>query len=78
MFLVTFKRWFAIALWQGVWICVLTLTALAQYRFDHWTADNGLPQNSVRDIVCCAINEPRNTNQLEKFGTGCKPLRLTL
>ena len=23
----------------------------AQYRFDHWTADNGLPQNSVRDIV---------------------------
>jgi ligand-binding sensor domain-containing protein len=25
--------------------------AHAQYRFDHWTADNGLPQNSVRDIV---------------------------
>src|SRR5215813_12866785 len=25
--------------------------AYAQYRFDHWTADNGLPQNSVRDIV---------------------------
>ena len=25
--------------------------AFAQYRFDHWTADNGLPQNSVRDIV---------------------------
>ena len=25
--------------------------ATAQYRFDHWTADNGLPQNSVRDIV---------------------------
>jgi hypothetical protein len=24
-------------------------TARAQYRFDHWTADNGLPQNSVRD-----------------------------
>jgi hypothetical protein len=28
-----------------------TTTAHAQYRFDHWTADNGLPQNSVRDIV---------------------------
>src|SRR5262245_54505150 len=28
-----------------------TTTARAQYRFDHWTADNGLPQNSVRDIV---------------------------
>ncbi|MBL8205169.1 MAG: hypothetical protein JNM09_13125 [Blastocatellia bacterium] len=23
----------------------------AQYRFDHWSADDGLPQNSVRDIV---------------------------
>jgi len=30
--------------------CGLCSTALAQYRFDHWTADNGLPQNSVRDI----------------------------
>jgi signal transduction histidine kinase/ligand-binding sensor domain-containing protein len=29
----------------------LSPSALAQYRFDHWTADNGLPQNSVRDIV---------------------------
>ena len=28
-----------------------TTTAHAQYRFDHWTADNGLPQNSVRGIV---------------------------
>lgn len=25
--------------------------AVAQYRFDHWTTDNGLPQNSVRGIV---------------------------
>ena len=38
--------------------CIATLvaafacpSALAQYRFDHWTADNGLPQNSVRDIL---------------------------
>jgi ligand-binding sensor domain-containing protein len=23
----------------------------AQFRFDHWSADNGLPQNSIRDIV---------------------------
>jgi ligand-binding sensor domain-containing protein len=23
---------------------------LAQYNFDHWTADNGLPQNTVNDI----------------------------
>jgi ligand-binding sensor domain-containing protein len=32
-------------------LCVGSATAEAQYRFDHWTADNGLPQNSVRDIV---------------------------
>lgn len=25
--------------------------ALAQYRFDHWTAETGLPQNMVRDLV---------------------------
>src|SRR5262245_50525298 len=25
--------------------------AYAQYSFDHWTADNGLPQNNVRAIV---------------------------
>ena len=32
-------------------LSVGSATAIAQYRFDHWTADNGLPQNSVRDIV---------------------------
>lgn len=32
-------------------LSLCTSTARAQYRFDHWTADNGLPQNSVRDIV---------------------------
>jgi hypothetical protein len=36
-------------------LCVLGLTpAFAQsqeYRFDHWTTDNGLPQNTVRSIV---------------------------
>ncbi|NOT64152.1 MAG: hypothetical protein HOP19_28385, partial [Acidobacteria bacterium] len=31
--------------------CALFTRVTAQYRFDHWTADNGLPQNSVRDIV---------------------------
>src|SRR5215510_9973398 len=25
--------------------------AHAQYRFDHWTTENGLPQNSVRSIL---------------------------
>jgi signal transduction histidine kinase/ligand-binding sensor domain-containing protein len=32
-------------------LAILPICAPAQYRFDHWTADNGLPQNSVRDIV---------------------------
>jgi signal transduction histidine kinase/ligand-binding sensor domain-containing protein len=32
-------------------LCLGAQPARAQYRFDHWTADNGLPQNSVRDIV---------------------------
>ena len=29
----------------------LGVTAKAQYRFDHWTADDGLPQNSVYGIA---------------------------
>src|SRR5256885_1148929 len=28
----------------------LPLTAQAQYRFESWTSDNGLPQNGVRGI----------------------------
>lgn len=33
-----------------VFVCLAT-TPQAQYRFDHWSADNGLPQNSVREII---------------------------
>lgn len=38
---------------QWVLPCLFASTALAQhspYRFDHWTTDDGLPQNSVNDI----------------------------
>ena len=38
-------------LWCVCWLFWLSFPAQAQYRFDHWTADNGLLQNSVRDIV---------------------------
>jgi ligand-binding sensor domain-containing protein len=38
-------------LWMLLVLNLCITTARAQYRFDHWTADNGLPQNSVRDIV---------------------------
>src|SRR5689334_15958883 len=35
-------------------LCLLAAVAFAQpqpYRFDHWTTDNGLPQNTVRQIL---------------------------
>ncbi len=38
-------------LWALFAWCLCATTADAQYRFDHWTVDNGLPQNSVRDIL---------------------------
>ena len=46
-----FTRWFNLS-WLLILLCFgAAAPAAAQYRFDHWTADNGLPQNSVRDIV---------------------------
>jgi ligand-binding sensor domain-containing protein len=33
-----------------IWLCGAA-TAAAQYRFESWTADEGLPQNSVRSII---------------------------
>jgi len=32
-------------------LCFWAASARAQYRFDHWTTDNGLPQNSVHGIL---------------------------
>src|SRR5215813_4233341 len=32
-------------------LCFWAASARAQYRFDHWTTDNGLPQNSVHGIM---------------------------
>ena len=34
-----------------LWLLSLTIAIQAQYRFDSWTADNGLPQNSVNSIL---------------------------
>jgi signal transduction histidine kinase/ligand-binding sensor domain-containing protein len=46
-----FTRWSNSA-WFLILLCLgAAAPAAAQYRFDHWSADNGLPQNSVRDIV---------------------------
>ena len=39
---------------SALFLCVLVLTASAakaQYSFDTWTTDNGLPQNGVRQIT---------------------------
>ena len=32
-------------------LTLFVLNAHAQYRFDHWTTDNGLPQNSVHAVL---------------------------
>jgi signal transduction histidine kinase/ligand-binding sensor domain-containing protein len=48
-----FPRWFN----SGCFLLLLYLVsalapeARAQYRFDHWTTDNGLPQNTVTGVV---------------------------
>jgi signal transduction histidine kinase/ligand-binding sensor domain-containing protein len=45
---------FRASLRQCVWLCLLAATAFAQYspyRFDHWTTDDGLPQNTVTSVV---------------------------
>ena len=42
------------ACWRGtLWLCLLasSATAQAQYRFDNWTTEHGLPQNSVLAIT---------------------------
>src|ERR1051326_3777502 len=33
-----------------LWLSLLRATAQAQYRFDHWTAETGLPQNIITAI----------------------------
>jgi signal transduction histidine kinase/ligand-binding sensor domain-containing protein len=40
-----------VCLWALIALCLCATITHAQYRFDHWTTDNGLPQNSVRDIL---------------------------
>jgi len=47
VFISVVARLFALSLL--IWL--LTATSQAQYRFDSWTTDNGLPQNSVRSII---------------------------
>src|SRR4026209_214960 len=45
---------FCALLCQCVLLCLCAITASAQYspyRFDHWTTDNGLPQNTVYDVI---------------------------
>ena len=34
-----------------LFLCLSNATVSAQYRFDSWTTDNGLPQNSVLSIL---------------------------
>jgi signal transduction histidine kinase/ligand-binding sensor domain-containing protein len=57
---IAFLRWmnclrhrqiFQALLGSLAFICFASTGALAQYRFDSWTTDNGLPQNSVYAIT---------------------------
>src|SRR5262245_50237843 len=32
-------------------VCLWSSPARVQVQFDHWTTENGLPQNSVRDLL---------------------------
>ncbi|MEK7833159.1 MAG: two-component regulator propeller domain-containing protein, partial [Acidobacteriota bacterium] len=46
-----FPRWFN-TVWFLILLCLSAATqAKAQYRFDHWTTDDGLPQNTVTSVV---------------------------
>jgi ligand-binding sensor domain-containing protein len=35
----------------AIFLLILTNFGLAQYRIDRWTTENGLPQNTVRQMV---------------------------
>ena len=37
--------------------CACLLTARAQYRFDHWTMDNGLPANGVYALLRLSLDD---------------------
>ena len=45
------RGFLAVALWWLLGVCCPGGAVFAQYRFDNWTADTGLPQNSVRAIL---------------------------
>ncbi|HEX9000510.1 MAG TPA: two-component regulator propeller domain-containing protein [Blastocatellia bacterium] len=33
------------------WLCLIGLPVTAQYKFDHWTVNDGLPQNAINAII---------------------------
>jgi signal transduction histidine kinase/ligand-binding sensor domain-containing protein len=45
------QRWGSTWPYVLLWLCLFCVAGRAQYRFDHWTTDNGLPQNTVRSSV---------------------------
>jgi ligand-binding sensor domain-containing protein len=44
------RGFLSICLWWLLIISCFVSSALAQYRFDSWTTDNGLPHNWIRAI----------------------------
>ncbi|MFN0108204.1 MAG: two-component regulator propeller domain-containing protein, partial [Blastocatellia bacterium] len=46
-----FPRWRNTVCFLILLCPAIAVPVSAQYRFDHWTTDNGLPQNTIRSIV---------------------------
>jgi signal transduction histidine kinase/ligand-binding sensor domain-containing protein len=44
-------RWLALLLWGGLASIFVPAVTWAQYQFDHWTTEHGMPQNSVLAIT---------------------------
>jgi len=49
------------------------LPTLAQYRFDHWTDDNGLPNNWIKGITQTHDSEMNEGEGEMAFGSGFVP-----
>src|SRR6185436_321386 len=51
LWLIRRTRLMSAGLCAALLVCVGAAEAIAQYRFDYWTTDNGLPQNEVPIIT---------------------------
>jgi hypothetical protein len=50
--------------------CLGAAAVRAQYRIDQWTADDGLPQNSINGITFRGKNAARKKKRFAVYGCG--------